>query len=353
MLKSDNPLISIIVPVYNIAKYLERCVNSIINQSYENIEIILVDDGSTDNSSQICDAFAKKDDRVRVIRKINGGLSSARNAGLEMIKGEYVGFVDGDDFIDQYMYETLVKAILKSDADIVQTGFKHTDENGNIKDEREFKEASYDNLDDMFYEGFEGRNIHLGVWTKLYKNRLFKKLRFFEGYVFEDQAILPEILNECSKFVVIGGAFYNYTSNPHSISKGHVSMNTIKSRLETPLYVLKCIENIDKRFVGYAYRYICESCMAGYYKIPKTDKIDRELKKIFTKQLIAQYKKYFIFLKKDTLFQKRNIFSKIKMHVFPIAPYVVYLYTERKVYVRKLKKFIYGLSFQGIHTALY
>jgi glycosyltransferase involved in cell wall biosynthesis len=109
-------------------------VNSIINQSYENLEIILVDDGLTDKSGQISDTLNQKDKRIRVIHKINGGLSSARNAWLAIIKGEYVGFVDGDDFIDKYIYETLVKAILDNDADIVQTGFYHTDENGSVLD---------------------------------------------------------------------------------------------------------------------------------------------------------------------------------------------------------------------------
>lgn len=330
MPKSSDPLVSIIVPVYNIAQYLERCVNSIIHQSYKNIEIILVDDGSTDNSGQICDSFKEKDNRVRVIHKINGGLSSARNAGLDIIKGEYIGFVDGDDFIDTYMYEELVKAILDNDADIVQTGFKHTDENGNIKDERIFKEATYDNLDEMFYQRFEEKNIHVGVWTKLYKSEIFRNVRFFEGYVFEDYAVMPGLLNECKKFVVISGAFYNYCSNPQSISKSNVSLNTIQSRLKTPLHVLECIENIDKKYMGYAYRYICESSIAGYFKIKKTDRIDQKTKIILTRQLILQYRKYFRFFKKNILFKRRNILSKIKLHVFSMTPYAVYLYDELK-----------------------
>lgn len=331
----SNSLVSIIVPVYNVSKYLDRCVNSIINQTYKNIEIILVDDGSTDQSGPICDAYGQKDKRVRVIHKIHGGISSARNAGLGIIKGEYVGFVDGDDFIDKNMYETLMKAILDSEADIVQTGFKHTDENGNIIDERKFKEAAYDNLDDIFYQGFEGKNIHGGVWTKLYKSAIFGNIRFFEGYVFEDYAILPNILCECKKFIVIDGAFYNYCSNPRSISKSKVSLNVIESRLETPLYVLKCMENIDKKFMGYAYRYICESSMVGYYKIKKTDKIDKETKKKYTRQLVAQYEKYFRIFRRDKLFRKRNIFSKIKLHIFSTAPYAVYLYNEFKGSIKK------------------
>ena len=147
MPKYNNPLISLIVPVYNISKYLRRCVDSILEQSYENLEIILVDDGSTDDSGGICDLYEERDNRVQVIHKANNGLSSARNAGLSAIKGEYVGFVDGDDFIDKYMYETLVRAALDNDAHVAQTGFHHTDENGNIADAITFKNAMYNNLE--------------------------------------------------------------------------------------------------------------------------------------------------------------------------------------------------------------
>ena len=252
MSKQNNPLISIIVPVYNISKYLERCVNSIIAQSYENLEVILVDDGSTDNSGKICDVYKEKDKRIRVIHKINEGLSSARNAGLSVIKGEYVGFVDGDDFIDKYMYEILVKAISDNEADIVQTGYHHNYENGNIADTRTFKKATYNNLAYMFRAFFEEQNIHVGVWTKLYKSKIFRNIRFLEGHVFEDYAILPNILNECKNFVVIDGAFYNYAHNPESISRNKVSLDIIKDRFAVPMYVLNCIGNIDKKYIGYA-----------------------------------------------------------------------------------------------------
>jgi glycosyltransferase involved in cell wall biosynthesis len=344
MSKSNNPLISLIVPVYNIPKYLERCVDSIINQSYENMEIILVNDGSTDHSGQICDAYSQKDKRVRVIHKINGGLSNARNAGLDAMKGKYVGFVDGDDFIDKYMYETLVKAILDNDADIVQTGFYHTDEDGNIEDEITFKEASYDNLDDMFYARFKENNIHVGVWTKLYKSTIFKSIRFSEGHVYEDYAILPMILNECKKFVVIDGAFYNYASNPQGISNNPVSLSVIKSRLEMPLYVLKCIEKINKNYIGYAYRYICESGIKGYCKIIETDRIDEAIKKEYMGKLITQFKKYYKIYKKDSSLKKQKLSTKIKLYIFSITPYITYLIIVFKNFIRKLKKRLLQVS---------
>ena len=105
------PLISIIVPIYNIAEYASECIQSLINQTYKNIEIILVDDGSTDHSPVICDEFAEQDERIKVIHKRNGGLSDARNAGLDVATGEYIGFVDGDDWVDEDMYETLYHLI--------------------------------------------------------------------------------------------------------------------------------------------------------------------------------------------------------------------------------------------------
>lgn len=116
------PKISVIVPVYNVAPYLKKCVDSIINQTFTDIEIILVDDGSTDESGTICDQYAQKDSRVKVIHKPNGGLSDARNSGLEVCSGEYIGFVDSDDWISPDMYETLIHFAVKEDLDVAMCG---------------------------------------------------------------------------------------------------------------------------------------------------------------------------------------------------------------------------------------
>ena len=112
-LEKSNPFISIVVPIYNVEKYLKKCVESILNQTYKNFELILVDDGSPDRCGEICEDLKKKDLRIRVIHKENGGLSSARNAGIDVAKGEYIGFVDSDDYIEPFMYEKLVNAVVK------------------------------------------------------------------------------------------------------------------------------------------------------------------------------------------------------------------------------------------------
>ena len=118
-----NNLISVIIPVYNVEQYLSKCLDSVVNQTYKNLEVILVDDGSTDNSGKICDEFALKDNRIIVIHKSNGGLSSARNEGLKFAKGQYVGFVDSDDYIEIGMYEKLLEVSLKYGSDVVCSNY--------------------------------------------------------------------------------------------------------------------------------------------------------------------------------------------------------------------------------------
>ena len=126
----DNPKISVIVPVYKVEKYLDRCVESIVNQTYKNLEIILVDDGSPDDCPAICDAWANKDERIKVMHKENGGASSARNAGLDASSGDYVGFIDGDDIIDNDMYEMLLNNLVFTGADISRCGMVREDDGG-------------------------------------------------------------------------------------------------------------------------------------------------------------------------------------------------------------------------------
>jgi hypothetical protein len=157
--------------------------------------------------------------------------------------------------------------------------------------------------------------------------------------VFEDYAILPNILNKCEKFVVIGGAFYKYAHNPESISRNKVSLDIIKDRFAVPMYVLNCIGNIDKKYIGYAYNYICISSIRGYNKIRETDKIDEETKKEYVTRLIDQYKNYFKLYREDVFFKRQKLFKKVKLYVFLINPYfsrlIFYLF---KHFIGKLKR---------------
>ncbi len=205
-----TPLITVIVPVYNIEKYLERCVNSIRNQTYGNLEILLVDDGSTDRSGEICDAFAAEDDRIRAIHKENGGSSSARNLGIEEAKGEYLGFVDSDDYISGNMYELLVSALQEYDAEVAQAGRDEIDEEGNMlpvicepPSEKCFIEVA-DFLKEML--------MHRGdcsFCTKLVKKELFAEGKFPMGELNEDFHLMVKFMSRIKGVVSLPQQTYH------------------------------------------------------------------------------------------------------------------------------------------------
>lgn len=199
----DTTLISVVIPVYNIEDYLERCVNSVCAQSYGNLDIILVDDGSTDASGALCDALAEKDERIRVFHKANGGSSSARNLGIAQAKGEYIGFVDSDDYISENMYELLYGAIKQYDVKIAQIGRDEIDEQGNkLEDICIPPKETVIISPDVFLKGML---MHIGdssFCTKLVKKELFDVAQFPEGELNEDFCLLVQLLTWLTKGVV-------------------------------------------------------------------------------------------------------------------------------------------------------
>lgn len=206
-----EPVISVIVSIYNVQDYVEKSVQSIQNQTYKNLEIILVDDGSTDNSGKLCDVFAKNDARIKVIHKVNGGLSSARNVGIEVANGEYIAFVDGDDWIDEDMYEGMLGAILKHDADIVICNYKEISKKG-IRDTSSEDITVFEGREilKVFIEEDEAYQIQNAAWNKLYKRSLMGDLRFPEGKLFEDIVYTTKLLAGSKRAVYVNKAYYNY-----------------------------------------------------------------------------------------------------------------------------------------------
>lgn len=215
-------MISVIVPVYNVEDYLSGCIDSIIGQTCRGIEIILVDDGSTDSSGQICDEYAQKDARIRVIHKQNGGISSARNRGLDVARGEYISFIDSDDWVEPDFLEVLLRLLLDYDADVSQCFF--------VKESSKTKDKDLPVVRTDSCEIYEGRDIILHLlnkrtafrtvlaWNKLYRRRLFESLRFPEGMVFEDEAFTHEILYKSDKLAVNDSTLYHYTWRANSVS---------------------------------------------------------------------------------------------------------------------------------------
>lgn len=215
-----DALISVIIPIYKVEQYLQRCIDSVLMQSYENLEIILVDDGSPDGCGAICDKVAERDSRVRVIHKINGGLSDARNAGMQYATGEYFLFIDSDDYIDCDMIQYLYDCIMRSNADIALCGYDLFDENGKHISAVFQVENGY-----MELTGVEAAKrmmfFHepqmVVAWNKLTKRGLWENKCFPVGKQHEDDFTSYQLLYEASKVIVTNRPYYHYFQRSDSI----------------------------------------------------------------------------------------------------------------------------------------
>ena len=255
-----KPLISVIVPAYNVAPYIEKSINSIKSQSYTNIEIIIIDDGSSDNTPDIADNLAKDDERIKIIHQANKGVSAARNAGLDMAKGEYIGFVDADDMIDSDMYEFLLENAIKYKADISHCGYQmdfpnRTDYYYNTK--QLLVQNSREAVDALIRADI----IEPGLCNKLYKSELFNDIRLDTDIVINEDLLLNYFLFKRAEVSVFEDiAKYHYVVRKSSASTGKLTMH----KLSDPLKVLQIImeneqSNIDTlKMVEYRYLYTLE-----------------------------------------------------------------------------------------------
>ena len=243
-LKNEKYKISVIVPCYNAEKYLKKCVDSILDQSYKNIELILVDDGSKDNTAAICDNYALKDNRVKVIHKENGGASSARNAGLKTATGDYVAFADSDDWMVRHTYRYLMYLIAKYDADCAIGRTDAAFEKDGVYYYKKLPKApdnvldSTDVMQSLFIYG-------CGVVNKLIKRELFEGTKFDEGVINEDEPMMLSLYLKMHNIAVAGRQTYFYRAHENSVTRSRFSIrnldfyyNTLKNveiiKLERP-----------------------------------------------------------------------------------------------------------------------
>lgn len=208
--REKKSLVSVVVPVYNVEKYVARCIESILSQSHEKMEVILVDDGSKDGSGRICDEYAKKDKRVRVIHKQNGGLSDARNVGLEEARGEYVSFVDSDDWMGHDMIRHLFDVAVKYQADIVECGFKEVYRDYMLVDYT--CNGTTEQLDRIkaIAECMQWKRIKPVAWNKLYTRDVIGDIRYPVGKLHEDEFTTHKIIYNAKKIIFLDLALYNY-----------------------------------------------------------------------------------------------------------------------------------------------
>ena len=212
-----KPIISVIIPVYKVEPYLRKCVDSVCNQTFRDLEIILVDDGSPDNCGKICDEYAAKDNRIVVIHKENGGISSARNAGIDIAQGEFLGFVDSDDWIEPDMYEFLYNNLIQEDADIsVCGGYEHRDDRiTDLIDPSIRAVASGHDAVDLFLPMETAGNAS---WNKLFRRHMFSQIRFPEGKLWEDSFIMVRLIDSANKVVFDMQQKHNYLRRAGSIT---------------------------------------------------------------------------------------------------------------------------------------
>ncbi|WP_455581611.1 glycosyltransferase family 2 protein [Dysosmobacter sp.] len=221
---SGSLRISVIVPVYNTEKYLRRCIDSILNQTYEALEVILVDDGSTDGSGAVCDEYAEKDARVRVIHQKNGGISAARNAGIDAASGQYIAFIDSDDYLFPTMYGKLFESLQKTKADIAVCQWQYEMADGRQVVEKEKIDASLygkksaaDFAAYLYRSGSYENGVVVSTWNKLYRCEVFQNLRF-QGRLYEDDEISGIIFSHPYSVVVLEEQLYIYCQNPDSLT---------------------------------------------------------------------------------------------------------------------------------------
>lgn len=240
-----NKKVSVIIPVYGVEKYLDRCVNSIIHQTYDNLEIVLIDDGSPDNCPKMCDEWAKRDDRIKVIHKQNGGLSDARNAGLEICTGEYILFVDSDDYIDLTMVEKLLTQLENDNSDICIAHFSKFYD-GELPCKKYSKATEVLSTEDALLR-LTPKHYDLSfvtAWGKLIKKEIIKNLRFAKGKIHEDEFMCHHLLGNCKKISCTYEPLYFYYIN----GGGIVNSKVTKSKLDVIEAMKDRIQYVSKEY---------------------------------------------------------------------------------------------------------
>lgn len=285
------PLISIIVPVYNVREYLPRCIESIANQTYKKLEIILVDDGSTDDSGSVCDEYAQKDKRVTVIHKENGGLSDARNFGLPVATGKYISFIDSDDYVHPRMFEILLYFAQKKNSDMVTCAYERDDESI-------FRtEISISDIIPVYLDGHKNFDeiidfSNVVAWGRLYKKNVFEGITFPVGKLHEDEHIIHRVLYKCKNVVCLREKLYFYRRNSNSITSVltekhiHDALNAFEDRINFALEHnwIELLPSALRRYPEYciyAYNTIKEQKNKNYLYILK--KIRQNLKNMIKK----------------------------------------------------------------------
>ena len=314
-----DELISVLVAVYNVDKYIAKCLDSLLNQTYKNIEIIIVDDGSTDNSKKICNEYAQKDSRIKLYEIEHGGLSKVRNYGISVAKGNYIYFVDSDDYLDNDILETLYRNIKKENADISCCSFYEVFKNKvvkkNLKDEYFIM-----NSRESIIKSFQDDGLGVYAWNKLFKRELFNNIEFPLGKRSQDRFIMYQVFDKCQKIVYQSVCKYYYLQRKDNASMNLAIINT--DSIEASLNAIDYLKKYPD-VVNYATaNYLLTELKCYKKKVFYSKKIDKE----FRKKIINDLKIY-----SKSIMSKKNKMEFFLLKFFPhVYKLICFVYYRKK-----------------------
>lgn len=287
--------LSVIVPVYNVEKYLKECLDSLVNQSLDSMEIIIVNDGSTDTSLDICNKYSEKYEFITLISQKNKGLGAARNEGIRHAKGRYIGFVDSDDYVEKNMFKEMVTSAIKDDLDLVICAVKmYFEDNKKIKViEKNIYEESIITKTTLI-KGIVSRKIQCFAWNKIYKRELFSDIKYEEGVYYEDMYTMYNIALKCNKIKLIDTPFYIYRQRENNITS-KVSIKHINDFNTAVLKVINKFKNGD---------YYDKNLMMAFNIISLNTSLDLYIKhkKFKNKDIYKDYNEIYSYIPKYSLF---------------------------------------------------
>lgn len=329
-----TPLISVIIPVYNGANYIETCFQSIIAQTYQNLEIIIINDGSHDNSKDVCDHYALQDRRIKVFHQKNRGLSAVRNRGIREASGDFIGFVDSDDYIHPDMYKILMNNLLKSDAVVAMCNFKKVFDRNIGNDENEESVMNKQRVTlisklEAFEHLFDEMNVSFVVpWNKLYKKEIFEEVQYPEGKVHDDEFTVHHIVQATNKIVFTDAVLYYYYHNPDSFMNETYNlkrMDAVEAMRERFIFF---IDNEYNQFQSRALNTYMHLLII-HYNLLKKHLPEEKMKR---KELIEIYRKDFVNYQ-DLIAKK----MKIELFMFFISPYAFKIFLSGRKKIHNLK----------------
>ncbi len=336
----DERLLSVIVAIYNVEPYLDRCLRSIVSQTYSNLEIILVDDGSPDNCPAKCDEWAAHDDRIKVIHKENAGAGFARNSGLEIATGDYVAFVDPDDWLDKDMYSLLMKEATVNDVDCVYCGFRQQLPSLRFvdvleMDKKVYRGAAVAGLARRFIMDFSQKHLHFGVWHGVYRRELID-FKFVSERVCmsEDLVFTYMFMCRCRSFSYVPSVLYNYMFNAKSLSRNY-NEQTFSKILATARVINEFYDGTQYNNVGNAYAF-CQVYFLMRFSIMKARIPLQQKYKIFKK--IIQDEEY------NNLLQDRSLFEFQAGMKYKLIKGVYFLQRKKRVLLNFLAVLLISLK---------